>query len=363
MSYGRYLSAQNGQSPEDYGYNGRVAGLGDEILMGYDSGDPCDTSSASFDPSTCDYYGGTPYDPNAGGYDPNAGGGNSNPYGTPQQGNQPVDAAFCDSLVQVVPLPPPPAKFSGAQAEQMYRSQMEGYYNFLNSKALKRTLIAPNGNFSIPFRTVQVNNSGRVYDDFYTNENHQILFFADTNSVEWQNAGLDQYCPSYVGLPTGQCQDIPGQQCQMSGADIMMGADFVLGASAPVVRHVAAKSAVAASSKGSVVWRKMTPGENAQQKARYRAGGNSRAQQKKVSVSAKAKAALANRNTFNRAKSSSPYSQLNYGKPGVLLSQQVRHRLGIASVSGTPPRRPPVKKPCPPDSYRNSAGGCNLKFY
>jgi hypothetical protein len=371
MSHDRYSAAQNGQSPDDYGPNvgaGRLArtkraselamaqrcqdvggiytggghcamvGMGDAD-MGADSGDPCDASSAYYDENACYNSGGNPYDS-----------GSSNPYGAPTQGNQPVDAAFCDSLVTLVPMPPPPVKFQGAQAEQMYRSQMEGYYNFLNSMVVKRTLIAPNGNFSIPFRTVQVNNSGRVYDDFYTNENHQILLFADTNSAEWQNAGLDRYCPSYVGLPTGQCQDIPGQQCQMSGMDIMMGEDFVLGASAPVVRHVAAKSAKAASKQGSVVWRKMTPAENARQKARYRAGGTSRAQQTKVAASARAKAALASRPTFNRAKSSSPYSHLRYGKPGV-------------AVSGTPPRRPPIKKPCPAGYYRNSAGGCNMKFY
>ena len=374
MSYNRYQAAQNGQSPEDYGSNvgaGRLArtkraselamaqrcqdiggiytggghcamvGMGDAD-MGADSGDPCDASSQYYDPNYCVANGGQPYDGSQGS--------NSNPYGAPQQGNLPVDAAFCDSLVTVVPLPPPPAKFSGAQAEQMYRSQMEGYYNFLNSKVVTRTLIAPNGNFSIPFRTAQVNNSGRVYDDFYTNENHQILFFADTNSAEWRNAGLDQYCPSFVGMPTGQCQDIPGYQCQMSGADIMMGADFVLGASAPVVRHVAAKSAVAAASKAPVVWRKMSPGENARQKARYRAGGTSRAQQQKVPMSARAKSAFVNRSTFNRAKSSSPYSYLQYRKPGV-------------AVSGTPPRRPPIKKPCPAGYYRNSAGGCNMKFW
>lgn len=359
MSYNRYMAMQAGQSPDHYGHNGLSVGepieMGDAIEMGADSGDPCDAASAYYDPNACYNYGGTPYDSSQQG--------GSNPYAAPQQGNLPVDAAFCDSLVIAVPVPPPPIQFQGAQGEQVYRSQMEGYYNFLNNYVHRQTVIAPNGNFNIPFRTAQVNNSGRVYDDFYTNENHQILFFADTTSAEWQNAGLDQYCPSFLGSPTGQCQDIPGYQCQMSGADIMMGADFVLGASAPVVRHIAAKSAVAAAKQGSVVWRKMTAGENAQQKARYRAGGNSRAQQRKVPASMKAKAALASR-AFNRAKSSSPYSQLKFGKPGIAVASRAARMRGEAVELGGPVRGPkPKPRPCPPDSYRNSAGGCSLKFY
>ena len=299
MSYERYMSNQNGQSPEDYQGPERATDegsyyypevMGESVVVGQDTGDPCDQSSAYYDPNYCYQLGGTPYD--SGGY----GGDPGNPYGAPQPGTLPVDYSFCTSLVKAVPLPPPPAHFTDPKGEQVYRAAMEGYYNFLNNLVQYYRVTAPNGDFNIPFRTRQVTATGNPYNDYYTNESHQILLFADINSPEWLNAGLDQYCPSYVGTPTGQCQDIPGYQCTMSGESIVMGEDFVLAGAAPVVRKLAARKAQAgAAPKGSVVWRKMNAGEMQAQAARYRAGGKSNAPQQKATLTSRGRQSLAAR--------------------------------------------------------------------
>jgi hypothetical protein len=235
-SYNRYMDAQSGQSPEDY--EGPQL-LGEEIVMGQDTGDPCDQSSAYFDPDTCYQYGGQIYDSGQGGgggqiadvcdpssyyYDPN----------DPQCAANQVNQA-CDYLVMIdlhgnsgdeVLNPPIP----------VYQSQVGPYSSTgLNSWGLLKYQSAG------PDYLVQ-GDDGLLY---YLKFAQQVNGMSVSQSLQ----EFMRVCPFYTGVPSQDYANLdPAGYDQIP---VSMDGDVIMGVASPVTRLLSAKHGHSRATKTS----------------------------------------------------------------------------------------------------------------